>query len=124
MTWGQDQLLKKYISYSPPVNLVVLVEDGKTSLRTKYDYDVVVCEDERFVAVVMELVVVEQRAAAANNSQWWWPLAAIAADAVNSRSSTSSSYTYQNPELCILYYYDVSHEFPLRHFLCNVYWCC
>ena len=108
MTWGKDQLLKKYITLSPPVNLVVLVEDGKTSLRTKYDYDVVVCED----AVVMELVVVEQRAAAANNSQWWWPLAAIAANAVNSRSSTS--YTYQNPELCILYY-DVSHEFPLRH---------
>ena len=92
MTWGQDQLLKKYISYSPPANLVVLVEDGKTSLRTKYDYDVVVCEDERFVAVVMELVVVEQRAAAVGGgghshcSAAIAAAAAIAADAVNSRS--------------------------------------
>ena len=114
MTWGQDQLLKKYISYSPPVNLVVLVEDGKTSLRTKYDYDVVVCEDERFVAVVMELVVVEQRAAAAVSGGGHSLLL----------RRMQSSYTYQNPELCILYYYDVSHEFPLRHFLCNIYWCC
>ena len=105
MTWGKDQLLKKYITLSPPVNLVVLVEDGKTSLRTKYDYDVVVCED----AVVMELVVVEQRAAAANNSQWWWPLAAIAADAVNSRSFVVV-YLRKRTQC-------VSHEFPLRHSL-------